>query len=62
MRGAGMAKRTLAKSRYIKQSPNMHPSRSTLIVILLLALSSTVLPACGKKGPLYLPDQQQAGK
>lgn len=40
----------------------MRPPLYKLMIILLLALSSALLPACGKKGPLYLPDQQQTSK
>lgn len=40
----------------------MRPNLRNFIVILLLATSSAALPACGKKGPLYLPEQQQPAK
>jgi len=40
----------------------MRPTLHKLMILLFLALSVAVLPACGKKGPLYLPDQQQASK
>lgn len=40
----------------------MRPPLYKLMIILLLALGSALPAACGKKGPLYLPDQQQTSK
>jgi len=30
-----------------------------IIIVLTVCLAAGIVSACGKKGPLYLPDQQQ---
>lgn len=34
----------------------------SIILILTVCLATGIVSACGKKGPLYLPDQQQQTK
>lgn len=37
----------------------MMPRHVPVRLLVLLSLSAALLAACGQKGPLYMPDQQQ---
>lgn len=34
----------------------------SIIVILTVSLATVAVSACGKKGPLYIPDKQQQAR